>query len=332
MAVGKSRRLIYVSTAIAAAVILILAVILLQQPIQNKATPPPTTSAPTVATNAATGVDQTVATLNGNLGSLGSASFAHVGFLYGTDAGLAGATNVSVANQTTPAAYQYALSGLSPGTAYHFRAWALGVGFSIGSILTFTTRTPSPPEVHAPGVTTDAASGITTADATLNGNLGDLGTATSVTVGFRYGTSPTLASATNVSLGARSATGAFDDGITDLASNTTYYVQAWGLGDGFSSGSILNFTTAKTPSGNGHRVPPGWAHAACPDLPEQARGHGVRARCEHNMTYGQWKKEHPASVVEVSLVLPESFSHATIVRDSDLGSFGVYGADSPRAW
>lgn len=328
---GK-RRLIYVSTAIAAAVILILAVILLQQPIQNKTTPPPTKSAPTVATVAATGVGETTATLNGNLGNLGSASHSLVGFFYGTAASLAGATNVTIENKSASSPFADALTGLTSGTAYYFKAWALGDGFALGTVRTFTTLTPSLPQLHAPAVATDAASGVTTTDATFNGNLSDLGTAASVTIGFRFGTSPTLASATNLSLGARASTGVFQDGITDLAPNTTYYVQAWGAGDGFSSGSIVSFKTAPTSPGNGNHVPPGWAHAACPHIPDQAVGHGVRARCEHNMTYGQMKKQQGGNVQPSSIHMPQPFSHAAILRSSDAGSSGADLSGFARAW
>lgn len=330
MEVGKKRRLIYVTTAIAAAVVLILAVILLQQPIQPSTTPPPTKVAPSVSTVDATGVDQTVATLNGNLGKLGSASHSFVGFLYSTDSSFAGATNTTVANASAVTTFHRALSGLSSGTAYYFKAWALGDGFSLGFALTFTTLTPSvPPQHHAPTVATDDTSAITATDATLNGNLADLGTASSVTIGFRYATTVSLTSATNLTLGAKSATGAFEDGITDLKPNTTYYAQAWGLGDGYSFGAVVMFTTKATPSGNGHHVPPGWAHAACP---EQAKGNGVRARCDLGETYGQMKKEQKATLGESALRTPPPFSHAAALRMSDPGNSGAHRSDSARIW
>ena len=97
---GKKRRWTYVVTAIVGAMILILAVILLQQPIQNKATPPASKVAPMVLTAAATDVTATTATLNGNLGSLGTASSVTVGFHYGTGSGAAADANVTIGSQT----------------------------------------------------------------------------------------------------------------------------------------------------------------------------------------------------------------------------------------
>lgn len=286
MAPGKSRRLLYVSAAVVASVILILAVILLQQPIQNKATPPPKSSAPGVATVAASGVGQTSATLNGNLSSLGTAAYSLVGFLYGKGPALSAATNETVANVTATTAFDETLTSLTPGVAYYFAAWARGEGFSLGVMMTFTTSAAS--TAHAPSVATDAADSVTTSAAMLHGTLTDLGSVSSVTVGFRYGTSASLASATNVSSGGLTTAGAFAEQVAGLAANTTYYVQAWATGAGFSTGSVLTFHTGT--AGNGHQVPPGWAHAACPDLPKNAVGHGVHARCDSGVTWGQMKK------------------------------------------
>ncbi len=324
MAVGKSRRLVYVSTAIAAAVILILAVILLQQPIEPKTTPPPTLTAPGVSTIAASGVQQTSATLNGDLWNLGTSSYSVVGFVYGTDPALSATANETAGNETATGAFYQAIDGLTAATAYYFKAWARGDGFSLGTVMTFTTKTPSAPPARAPSVTTDAASSISTSEAILNGNLADLGTAASVTVGFRYGTDPTLASATNLSSGAQSAVTAFDAGVSGLIANTTYYVQAWADGQGFAVGSIVSFKTT-APSGNGNQVPPGWAHAACPTVPDQAPAHGVRTRCELNMTYGQWKKENPGNAGPV-------YVPGWAVDANAPGNSGSHRSGNSRTW
>lgn len=287
----QKRRLTYTTIAVAGAVILIVAIILMQQPIQKTAVPPSTT-APEVSTAAATGVGETTATLNGQLGDLGTAPNATVGFLYATGSGLGGATNLTIDNVSAAAPFTSSLSGLTSGMTYYFKAWALGDGFSTGSVLSFTTLTPPAPQARPPSVTTDAASGVGTNGATLNGELGDLGTASRVTVGFRYGTGADLTGSLNVSVGPQAATGAFLQAVSGLQPGTTYYVQAWAEGNGFASGSVESFTTS-TPSGpgNGNKVPPGWAHAACPHLPPKAVGHGVVARCEYHMTYGEMKKQ-----------------------------------------
>ncbi len=192
---------------------------------------------PTVTTSAASSITTTAATLNGDLTSLGSASSVTVGFRWGTSASLVGATNVTVGSRTATGAFSDALSALTPVTTYYFQAWANGSGFAHGAILSFKTAgTP-------PTVVTDAASGITTSAATLNGHTTSLGTASSVSVGFLWGTSSTLTGAANVTAGTQTATAAFSSPLTGLASGTTYYFEAWANGDGFATGSILSFTT-----------------------------------------------------------------------------------------
>jgi hypothetical protein len=330
----QKRRLTYVITAIAGAVIVILAVILMQQPIPTSTTPQ-VKKAPTVSTLAATDLGQTVATLHGNLGGVGTAATLWAGFLYGTNPSLSGATNISVGSETQTTAFFQGLTGLSAGTGYYFRAWALGDGFSTGSILTFTTLTQPSPQVHAPSVATNAPSSVSQASATLNGNLQSLGTASTVTVGFLYSTNADLTGGTNVSLGAESATGVFNQPVTGLTASTAYYVQAWALGNGFASGSVVPFTTAASsgPGGNGNHVPPGWAHAACPDVPHHAKAYGVRARCEFNMTYGEMKKEHLTFTAQPALTPNAALranEHSAWMRAADPGNSGDHRSDNSR--
>ncbi len=342
MVTMSKRRWTYVITAIAGAVIVILAVILMQQPIPTSTAPQQKTP-PSVSTGAATGVGQTAATLNGNLGGMGTAATVSVGFLYSTDAGLAGATNVTAGSLTAAASFDESLTGLTAGTTYYFKAWANGDGFSAGTVLSFATTSVSP-QVRAPSVATNDASSIGQTSATLNGNLQSLGTASSVTVGFLYSTDAGLAGATNVTAGSETAAGLFDQPATGLGANTTYYVKAWALGNGFASGSVVSFTTAKAPSGpggNGNIVPPGWSHAACPDLPDQAKAYGVRARCEFNMTYGEMKKEgltflsqQAALQAALQSLKPNAALHANdnsaFLRVSDPGNSGDHRSDNAR--
>lgn len=313
----SKRRWTYVTTAVIGAIIIIAAIILLQQPLQNKTTPPPSKRAPVVITAPASGVNNSAATLNANLGLLGTASTVTVGFFYAKSSSLAAAINVSAGSKADAADFSDNLTGLNSGTQYYFESWALGDGFSVGGIQAFTTLSPSNPQAHAPTVATNGATEVGNASATLNGDLSALGSASSVTIGFRYSPSPTLAGAVNASAGGATAVGAFTTPISGLVPSTTYYVQAWALGDGFANGSIVSFTTAAASggSGNGHHVPPGWAHAACPDVPDKAPAHGVRTRCTDNETYGQWKKEHPGGATAVLVPATDGLR----VRDSNRG-------------
>ncbi len=196
-------------------------------------------ASPTVTTSAATAVSSTSATLNGNAAALGSASYVTVGFLWGTDSGLAGATNVTVGPISQVGTFNATVTGLTAGTTYYFAAWASGAGFSEGTIQSFTAAAVA----GAPSVSTSAASAVTTSGATLNGNVAGLGSASTVTVGFLWGTDSGLAGATNVTVGPQTATGAFSAPVTGLAAGTTYYFEAWTNGNGFAHGAIQSFTT-----------------------------------------------------------------------------------------
>ncbi len=205
---------------------------------------PPAATPPSVTTRAATAVNQTGASLQGNLTALGTATSVSVGFRYGTSASLTGATNVSVGTRTAPGPFSQVLSGLAASTTNYFQAWASGQGFSSGTILSFTTSAPPP---APPGVSTSAATAVNQTGATLQGSLTSLGTATSITIGFWYGASASLAGAANATVGTTTATGPFSRVAIGLTANTTYYFRAWANGQGFTTGSILSFTTTAPP-------------------------------------------------------------------------------------
>lgn len=109
--------------------------------------------APTVATVAAGGIGTTTAILNGNLTYNGTASLVNLSFEYGLTT-LYGSTTAGVppATSTAPQAFGALISGLTPGTIYHFHAKANGGehGSSSGADMTFTTVTPPPPPPSPP--------------------------------------------------------------------------------------------------------------------------------------------------------------------------------------
>jgi hypothetical protein len=223
-------------------------------------------TAPTVSSVAASLIGQTTATINGDLTSLGSAGSVDVGFHWGTSPTLAGATNVTVGTMGGTGAFSKALSTLPSNTTHYFRAWALGDGFSQGSILSFATL-PVPPSVSSA-----AATSVTASNATLNGDLTALGSWASVLEGFLYGTDPALAGATNVTVAQVASSGAYSKDLTLLADATPYYFRAWSLGGGFVQGSILTFTTNAS-SGGIEYGPPG-GNTGPGDTPPQDCGLG----------------------------------------------------------
>ena len=104
-----------------------------------------------------------------------------------------------------------------------------------------------------PVVTTSAATSVGATSATLNGIVND--NAYTTTVSFDYGTSPSLAGATNtgattggtVNANAGNTNSALT--ITGLAASTTYYFRVKAVNSVSTlTGSILNFTTSSAPT------------------------------------------------------------------------------------
>jgi len=96
-------------------------------------------STPAVLTEAATGVEDVRATLHGNLRALGEGTTVIVGFRYGLDPTLSGATNWTTGPASMPGAYASLVTALTPNTTYFFDAWATGHGFTTGGIMSFRT-------------------------------------------------------------------------------------------------------------------------------------------------------------------------------------------------
>jgi hypothetical protein len=193
-----------------------------------------------VTTGGATSVTTTSATLNGTLTSLGAADNVTVSFIWGTTAGGPYPNVTDNQTLTNTGAFSADLSGLASGTAYYYKAKAVGADTVYGNEVSLTTSTTPPT------VTTSAATSLAATSATLNGNLTALGTATSVSVSFEWGTSTSYGTETT----AQSATaiGAFTADLTGLTANTTYHVRAKAVGHGAAVyGDDITFTTPSLP-------------------------------------------------------------------------------------
>ncbi len=199
----------------------------------------PADRAPSVATSAASGTGTASVTLNGDLTDPGTAASVQVSFQWGLTAGYGNSTAPAITAGT--GAFSRALSGLAPGTTYHFRAVAVGDGAAYGDDLTFTTGTaPAVP----PSVATLDAGGIGTTSARLNGELTSMGTAAGVTVSFAWGTTsggPYPNETGGVGPGGQRG---LPHRPGRVGGGSTYYCQARAVGDGTSSGAEKTFSTA----------------------------------------------------------------------------------------
>ena len=226
--------------------------------------PPPPPSAPTVTTNAPTGMTLNTANLNGTVNPNGSTATAW--FRISAPNANPGSCNDNTTWGGQPsirvpasggtsipstASYTQPIGGLSPGTSYFYCAIASNTGgTAYGAIVSFTTAYPPPI------VTTEPPNSVTSTSATLNGTVDPNGFPT--TAWFRYSSSnpgtcnnlfgTRLPSTGGANIGTGYNTIPYDFSATGLTVGITYYYcaiasnQASGVANGF--GSVLTFVAA----------------------------------------------------------------------------------------
>jgi len=105
------------------------------------------------------------------------------------------------------------------------------------------------PENSPPTVSTNGASGITSTTATLNGNLIDMGRASSCEVWFEWGTTTSYGYETTHQT--KITTGTFSADISGLSTSTTYHFRAVASNSaGTNRGDTKQFTTTKESNPN----------------------------------------------------------------------------------
>jgi hypothetical protein len=196
--------------------------------------------APDVVTGGASSLSATGATLNGSVNPNGRTTSWH--FEYGTSTGYGSSTATQSAGAGTAAVNaSAAVSGLTTGRTYHFRLVATSDGGTThGADQTFRPEAP-------PGVSTSAASSVSTASAKLNGRVNPNGQST--TWHFDYGTTTSYGSAT-AGRSAGSGTGTANVSVTvlGLTPGVTYHFRIVAVSaSGTSVGADQSFTTTGAP-------------------------------------------------------------------------------------
>jgi phosphodiesterase/alkaline phosphatase D-like protein len=193
---------------------------------------------PDVSTGAASLVTDTTARLGATVNPRGDATTFE--FRYGTtNPPLVSTVGGSAGSGSTGAAVRDDLTGLKPGTTYHFRVSATNAsGTSEGAVVSFTT-----PSV-APTATTGAAGSLTATSARVSANVNPGGAFTTAQV--EWGTDTTYGNATaSQSLGSGSANVAFAADLTGLLPGTTYHYRVAATNvNGTSVGGDQTFATA----------------------------------------------------------------------------------------
>jgi len=203
-------------------------------------TTPPNIVLPTVTTGTTTATSSTTATSGGNVTSDGGAAVTARGVCWSTSANPTVALSTKTTNETGTGSFTSSITGLSPNTTYHVRAYATNsAGTAYGNDLTFTT----PPNITLPTVTTGTTNATSSTTATSGGNVTSDGGSAVMTRGVCWSTNanPTVALSTKTTNG--SGTGTFTSSITGLSPNTTYHVRAYATNSaGTAYGNDLTFT------------------------------------------------------------------------------------------
>jgi hypothetical protein len=198
-------------------------------------------TAPTASTGPVTAVGPTTATVSGSVNPNGTATTWYVE--YGTSTNYGSKTSsTSAGSGTSSVAVSPTLSGLAPGTSYHYRVVATstaGTGHGADGLLTTSA---------APQVVTGSATSVTTTSATLNGTVNPSSRATSWY--FEYGTSTSYGTKTTTrDAGSGTSPVAVAAPITGLTSGRTYHFRVVATSDaGTSRGSDRTFLASGAPT------------------------------------------------------------------------------------
>ncbi len=196
---------------------------------------------PIVVTGDVSAIGTTTANVNCFLTNLGVPNAVEFGVVWGTSVNPTILGNKIIHDPPVVIEpYTINLTGLTPGTLYHVRAYATNdAGTSYGADLTFTSHI-------VPTVTTQPVTGILATIATGNGNITNLGVpnVTQFGVIWSMAPNPTVALGTKTKQGVPAGTGAFTSSIILLNPSTLYHVRAYATNDaGTSYGDDVAFTT-----------------------------------------------------------------------------------------
>jgi hypothetical protein len=198
-------------------------------------------TAPTATTGPVTAVGPTTATVTGSVNPNGAATSWH--FEYGTTTGYGSPTASQNAGSGTASVGASAnLSGLKPGTTYHYRLVATNSGgTSRGADAILTTSS-------APVAVTGSASAVTATSATLNGTVNPEGRDT--TWYFEYGKSTSYGTKTAAKdAGAGTSAAGVAASATGLKVGTLYHFRLVATSDaGTSRGADATFTASSAPT------------------------------------------------------------------------------------
>lgn len=204
--------------------------------------------APTATTNPASSIGPTSATLNASVDPNGTSTNVH--YQYGKTTSYTNTSStVAIGNGTSPVSAPRTITGLTPGTMYHYRVVAEGDGVTNGADRTFVAGA-------VPSVSTSTATNVGRTTATLRGSVDPNGLTTNYR--FQYGTSSSnLNRSTAVSgAGSGNSSVAVAANVGGLPSNDRIYFRISATNAaGTKNGSTRSFVTSKSLSIDEIKVP-----------------------------------------------------------------------------
>src|SRR5712692_1791384 len=198
-------------------------------------------SAPTASTGPVTAVGPTTATVSGSVNPNGTATTWYVEYGTSTSYG-SKTTSASAGSGTGGVAVSPTLTGLTPGTSYHYRVVATSTAGTAQGADGLLMTSPAPQAV------TGGASDVTPTSATLNGTVNPSSRATSWY--FEYGTSTSYGTKTPVkAAGSGTSPVAVSAPVTGLTSGRTYHFRLVATSDaGTSRGADQTFVASAAPT------------------------------------------------------------------------------------
>jgi uncharacterized protein (TIGR02145 family) len=177
--------------------------------------------APTLSTAAVTSITLTTATTGGSITSDGGATVTARGVCWATTASPTISNSITT-DGTGTGNFTSSITGLTPGTVYHIRAYATNsIGTSYGNDVQFTTVA-----VTVPTLATTVISAVTATSAISGGTITSNGGAAITASGVCWSTtSGPQATGSHTTDG--TASGNFTSAIAGLSMGTTYYVRAY---------------------------------------------------------------------------------------------------------
>jgi uncharacterized protein (TIGR02145 family) len=198
-----------------------------------------TTSVATLTTTAVSAITQTTAVSGGTITSNGGSAITVTGICWSTTASPS-TTDAKTIDGALTGTFTGNLTGLTPGTIYHVRAYAInGAGTAYGNDVQFTSGSAS-----VPTLTTTVISAITNTGATSGGDITSDGGGTVTARGVCYATTATPTILNSVTTNG-AGIGPFTSPITGLQTGTVYYVRAYATnaaGTGYGAQQIFSTT------------------------------------------------------------------------------------------